>query len=437
MAVLGVFREFLRAREEASFNAANPETAQEWSVKAGTTGWHDIYSEVGGDPIQHHTPLIFSQGKSGTRALNDGTPVPGAQPPELGSLAMAVYPELIDLFLRANMGTESFTETAGVAAKSSVPFASLAALDTEPASEEQLKFVIASSTAASGAAINVIQSGVTVETITIPDSGSTVDGDYYMVGNVLTGAVNAVTFTVTGTVTSGMVVVSGIKYVDINHKSGATETSLVIEQAARVEVGSTNSEFFPGVKIPTLNFAYERDTLDGLLMMTATVNGLAPTTATSTTYGNHAALWYRPFAAWTGSVQFDDVANLEVVSANLTLESGTEHYNVSSGNQAPQGAVEGFQAFSGSITVKPLDTSRWDDYVAATKRKFELEFLTDFFINAATPYRFKFTCNSLYPEDYTRNQQGAAQGAEIPIRAIYNSTDAGAVQIDTRCRLPV
>ncbi len=95
------------------------------------------------------------------------------------------------------------------------------------------------------------------------------------------------------------------------------------------------------------------------------------------------------------------------------------------------------QAFFGTITVKPTDTTRWDDYLAATKRKFELEFLTDFFVNAATPYRVKFTVNSLYPEDYTRNQQGAAQGAEIPVRAIFNTTDGGAVQIDTRGRLPV
>lgn len=437
MAVLGIFREFLRVREEASFNAANPEIAQEWNIKDGTTGWHDIYAEIGGDPIQHHTPLIFSQGKSGSRSLNDGTPVVGAQPPELGTLTMAVYPELIDLFLRANMGTETFTETAGIAAKSIVVFASLATLDTQPTSDEQLKFVISASTAASGAAINVIQNAVTVETITIPDSGSSVDGDYYMIGNVADGSSNNVTFTITGTVTGGSVVVSGIKFIDINHKSGATEANLVVEQAGRVEEGAANSEFFPGVKTPTLNFAYERDTLDGLLMMTATVNGLQPTVAVSTTYGNHAALFYRPIAGWTGSVQFDDVANLEVVSANLTLESGTEHFNVSSGNQAPQGAIEGMQAFFGTITVKPSDTVRWDDYLAATKRKFELEFLTDFFVNAATPYRVKFTVNSLYPEDYTRNQQGAAQGAEIPVRGVFNTTDGGAVQIDTRGRLPV
>ncbi len=437
MTVQPIFKQFLRVRQEASYNAASPETAQNWNVKDGATGWIDLYDQIDGVGLQHHTPLIFPSGKSGSRAMNPAAPVAGAQGPELGTLTMPVYPELIDRFLRATMGTVSRVETAGVAAKSSVAFASLATLDTQPGDEEQLKFVIASSTAASGASINIIQSGVTVETITIPDSASTVDGDYYMQYRVLDGTVNNVTFTVAGSVTSGMVVVSGIKYVSNNHKSGATAPSLVIEQAARVEEGAANSEFFPGCKIPQLNFAYERGDTLNLLMATATVIGLKPTVSTSTTYDNAAALYYKPFAGWTCSAQFDDVANLEVVSANININSNDILYSVSSGAQAPTGAVEGLQEAFLTLTVLPIDTTRWDDYLAGTVRKLELEFLTPYYVNASTPYQFKLTFNSLYPEDYTRNIQDAAQGAEISFRAVYNTTDVGACQIDTRCRLPV
>jgi hypothetical protein len=397
----------------------------------------DLYNQVDGVGLQHRTPSIFPQGQSGTRAMNDAAPVAGAQEPSLGSLTMVVYPELIDWLLLASMGTVVRTETAGVAAKSSVAFASLATLDTQPASEEQLKFVIASSTAASGASINVIQNAVTVETITIPDSASSVDGDYYMKGNVEDGTVNNVTFTVAGTVTAGTVVVSGIKYIDNNHKVGATAPSLVIEQAARVEEGAANSEFFPGCKIPTLNFAYERGDALNLLLATAEVIGLAPTVAASTTFGNDAALIYKPFAGWTASVQIDDVANLEVVSANININSNDFLYSVSSGNQAPQGAVEGLQESFFSFTLLPLDTSRWDDYLASTVRKIEIEFLTPFFINATTPYQFKFTWNTVYPEDYTRSIADGAQGAEMTFRGVYNTTDVGSVQVDTRSRLPV
>jgi hypothetical protein len=432
-----IFKQFLRYRQEPSYNAANPETAQEWNIKAGANGWMDLYNQVDGVGLQHRTPSIFPQGQSGTRAMNDAAPVAGAQEPSLGSLTMVVYPELIDWLLLASMGTVVRTETAGVAAKSSVAFASLATLDTQPASEEQLKFVIASSTAASGASINVIQNAVTVETITIPDSASSVDGDYYMKGNVEDGTVNNVTFTVAGTVTAGTVVVSGIKYIDNNHKVGATAPSLVIEQAARVEEGAANSEFFPGCKIPTLNFAYERGDALNLLLATAEVIGLAPTVAASTTFGNDAALIYKPFAGWTASVQIDDVANLEVVSANININSNDFLYSVSSGNQAPQGAVEGLQESFFSFTLLPLDTSRWDDYLASTVRKIEIEFLTPFFINATTPYQFKFTWNTVYPEDYTRSIADGAQGAEMTFRGVYNTTDVGSVQVDTRSRLPV
>lgn len=437
MTVQPIFKQFLRYRQEASYNAANPETAQEWNIKAGANGWMDLYNQIDGVGLQHHTPSIFPQGQSGTRAMNDAAPVAGAQEPPLGTLDMVVYPELIDWMLLTSMGTVVRTETAGVAAKSSIAFASLATLDTEPGSEEQLKFVIASSTAASGASIQIIQSAVVVETITIPDSGSTVDGDYYMKGNVLDGSVNAVTFTIAGTVTSGMVVVSGIKYVSNNHKVGATAPSLVIEQAARVEEGAANSEFFPGCKIPQLQFAYERGDALNLLLATATIIGLAPTVGTSTTFGNDAALLYRPFAGWNCSVQIDDVANLEVVSANININSNDILYSVSSGNQAPQGAVEGLQESFFSFTLLPLDTTRWDDYLASQVRKIELEFLTPFFVNASTPYQFKITWNTVYPEDYTRNQQDAAQGAEMTYRGVYNTTDVGSVQVDTRCRLPV
>ncbi len=437
MAVQGIFKQYLRFRQEASYNAANPETAQNWNVKDGANGWMDLYNQIDGVGLQHHTPAIFAQGQSGTRTMNDAAPVAAAQEPPLGTLTMAVYPELIDWLLLASMGTVVRTETAGVAAKSSVAFASLATLDTQPASEEQLKIVIASSTAASSAVINIIQSGVTVETITIPDSGSTVDGDYYMQYRVLDGTSNNVTFTIAGTVTAGTVVVSGIKYVSNNHKVGTTSPSLVIEQAARVEEGAANSEFFPGCKIPTLNFAYERTDALNLLLATAEVVGLAPSVAASTTYDNAAALYYKPLAGWTATVQIDDVANLEVVSANININSNDFLYSVSSGNQAPQGAVEGLQESFFSFTLLPLDTTRWDDYLAATVRKIEIEFLTPYFVNASTPYQFKFTWNTIYPEDYTRNIADGAQGAEMTFRGVYNTTDVGAVQIDTRCRLPV
>lgn len=441
MAVIGQWKQFIRVRQEASFNAANPQTAQDWNVKAGATGWIDAVDQLDGAGLGPQYPLIFPSGKAGSPFENNMAPVAGALESALGSLTFAVYPELIDRWLRAAMGSVTRTPTAGTAAQASTAFASLASLTTQPSTKEQLKFVIASSTAASGAAINVIQNAVTVETIEIPDSASSVDGDYYTKG-AYDGSTNAITFSVDGTVTSGMVTVSGIKLVTAIHKFSTSDApSLVIEQAGRVEVGAGNSEFFPGCKIPTLNFAYQRTDVRALLLATAGVSGLIPTVATSTTYGDDAAAGskagYLPLAAWTGQVLVDDVAYSDVIAANLNLNSNDEHYSASSGNQSPTGALMGLRAFFGTLTVIPSGTTRWDDYKAATPRKIELRFLTPHYINATTPYKFSIIANSAYLETYTRNVQGVAQGAELAIRGVKNSTDGGPCQIETVSRLPV
>jgi hypothetical protein len=442
MTVLGHWRQYLRCRQEASFNAATPQTAKEWNHGLGAAiGWIDLVDQLDGAGLAPVTNLIFPSGKSGQRFVNNASPIAGAQTVQLGQLTMPVYPELIDRFLRATFGSVTRTPTAGVAAQASTAFASLATLTTQPSTLEQLKFVIVSSTASSAAVINIIQNAVTVETITIGTSVASVDGTYYSKGGY-DGSVNAITFTIGGTVTSGMVTVSGITKVASNHvfnTSGAP--SLVIEQAASIQEGSTNSEFFPGCKVPTLSFAYDRRAVDNILLATATINGLLPTVATSTGFGGDfiagSDAAYRPFAGWTGAMQIDDVADVEIISANLNINSNDEHYSTSSGLQAPTGAIEGLAEFFGTITIIPTATSRWDDYQAATGRKMELEFTTPHYITGTTGYQFKITCNSIYIESYTRAKEGAAQSAELTVRGVYNSTDAGPCQVDTISRLPV
>ncbi len=438
---LGQWKQYIRVREEASFNASNPQTANEWYQAAGAQGWLDALDDLNGAGLQSSTPLIFPSAKAGRRFMNNAAPVAGAQEVSLGSIVMPVYPELMIPWLRAILGTKTVTPTAGVAALSSTAFASVATLDTQPSTKEQLKFVIASSTAASGASIEIIQNSVTVETVEIPDSASSVDGSYYSKG-AYDGSVNAITFSVNGTVTSGTVVVSGIKSNATNLKfSSNPAASLVIEQAARVEEGSANSEFFPGCKIPTAAFAYDRRAADNLLLATLNINGLKPTVATSTTFAHDAAAGsvagYLPFAGWNGSLQIDDVADAEIVAANFNINSNDEHYAVSSGGQSPSGAIEGMAEFFGTFTVIPSSTTRWDDYQGAISRKLELEFLTPHYINATTPYQFKITCNNAYVQTYTRGNEGAAQSAEIAVRGVYNATDVGPCQVDIRSRMPV
>lgn len=446
MAALGSWRPFIRVREEASYNAATPGTAREWwhrtaTTLGGSTGWIDAVDSLDGAGLQSNAPLIFPSGKVGARFMNNMPPVAGSRLAELGSLTMPVVPELIIRWLSAIFATNTITPTAGIAALASTAFASVATLDTQPDSDEILVFTIASSTASSSAIINIIQDGVTVESINIGTSASTVDGVYYSKG-AYDGSVNAITFSVSGTVTSGMVVVSGVDYVSQNFKFAATAApSLVIEQANRVEVGSGNSEFFPGCKIPTMQLAYDRNAQDSLLIATLGILGLAPTVTTSTTYAGDAIAGsdagYLPIAGWTGAVQIDDVASYEIVSANININSNDELFSVSSGAQSPYAAAEGLAEFTADLTIIPQGTTRYDDFEDAVSRKVELEFLTPHFVNASTAYQFKITSNNAYVATYARANQSAVQSATMQLRGVYNATDAGPVQVDVRGRMPI
>lgn len=436
----GFWRQFLRCRIESSFGGANPQTANDWNqgvAPGGANGWIDIYDAVDGVGLVPNIPLIFPTGKSGVALMNTADPVPGAQEPGLGQLSFPVYPELSDRFLQTAMGVPTRTPTAGAAAQASTAFASLATLTAQPADNEQLSFTIASSTAASGASINIIQNGVTVETINIPDSASSVDGVYYMRGFVQDGTTNNVTFTVAGTVTGGMVTVAGISYVDVNFKVLTDKPSMVIEHAARVERGIANSEFYPGCKTPTLQFAYDRAAADNLWTLTAPINGLAPTVATKTTYADEASKYYRPLAGWNTTVTIDDVLNTEFISANINVNPNSEHFATSTGNRGPTQAVEGLLEAFGTFTTIPNNTDRWDDFDGGTPFKLEIEVLTPYFIEGSTPYRYKFTFNRAYIQTYERQAQGAAQGASLAFRGVRNDTDVGPCQVDVRGRLPV
>ncbi len=434
------WQQFWRVRTEASFDAASPEGGAEWNIGGnggGANGWMDLPVIRESDGLQPKNAVIYPSTASGNRAMNSAAPIAGADLVELGSLEMAFYPELCDRVLRALMGSVSRAETAGAAALASTVFASLATLDTQPNGTEQLKFTIASSTAASAAAINIIQNSVTVETITIGTSASSVDGVYYSKG-AYDGSTNAITFSVSGTVTSGTVVVAGVDYSTNEFTVGTTNPTLVIEQGGRVEAGSGNSEYFPGIVLPGATFNYDRSAADGLLMMTLNnILGIRPDTATAGTYQNDAAEYYKPFASWTGAVEIDGASNTEFVSAQININPNNELLQTSTGNQQPSGKIEGeFESF-GSFNILPTDTTFWDAFRNQTLTDVNITFTTPFFVVDSVGFSIAFNFTELTFSDYQRNRAGAALGSVLPWRAIYNTTDGGPVKVTTVCRMPV
>ena len=433
------YEQFWRIRTESAFDAASPEVGAGWNIGGnggGANGWMDLPVTRESDGLQPKTAVIYPSTASGTRAMNSALPLAGADLLELGNIEFAVYPELCDRIFRMVFGSVGRTPTAGTAALASTAFASVATLDTQSDGTEQLKFTIASSTAASAAAINIIQSAVTVETITIGTNAGTVDGDYYSKGGY-DGSSNAVTFTIAGTVTSGMVVIAGVDYTTNVFTAGATNPTGVIEQGGRPEAASGNSEYFPGIVIPTLVMNYDRSAPENLLMANATIAGVRPDTATAGTYANDAATYYRPIAGWTGAITVDAASYLEVISASITIQNNNALYAVSSGNQQPTGAQEGYIEAFGTMTILPADETRWDDYRNNTVRNVELTFTTPFYVVDTTGYQVKYEFTQMTFGDYTRNRQDPNLGAELPFRAIYNTTDSGPCKLTTICRMPV
>lgn len=438
MTAKATFSQFWRIRSEASFNAASPEGGAEWNIGGnggGANGWMDLPVVRESDGLQPKTTVIPPSTASGSRAMNAALPLAGADLFALGNLEMPVYPELLDRIFRGVFGTVARTPVAGTAALASTAFASLATLDTQPDGTEQLKFVIASSTAASAAVINIIQNAVTVETITIGTLGTTVDGDYYSKGGY-DGSSNDITFTIAGTVTSGMVVVSGVDKVTNVFTAGATAPTLVIEQGGRPEAASGNSEYFAGVVIPTLVLNYDRATPENLLMANATMLGVREDRATTGVYLDDAAEFYRPIAGWTGALTLDAAATTEFVAASITIQPNNELYAVSTGSQEPTNKIEGeFEVF-GEFTVLPGDETQFDAYRAQTVQDIEIAFTTPFFIVDSTGYQVKLEMTQCTFGDYTRNRQGQALGATIPFRAIFNDADSGPLKLTTVCRMP-
>ena len=438
------FLEYVRYRSEASYAAAAPQTAANWNI-GGNGGGANGFFEL---PVlktaeaQPKSPLIYPMTKSGSRHMHTALPVAGSNPPEqIGSYEFPIYPVLCDRLWRSVFGTVNRTETAGVAALASTAFASVATLDTQPATLEIFKFVIASSTAASSAAINIIQNGTIQETITIGTNAGTVNGSYYSKGGY-DGSVNAITFSIAGTVTSGMVVITGIKYVTNVFTIANTTPSLVFEQGGRLEAGSGNSEYFAGCVVPTLALNYARTDQQGLLMGNATILGQKPANATAGTYGNDAAkTWYRPFAAWTASLTLGGSPWLEVQAMTITLSPRTGLYEVSSGTQSPSGKIEGEFGIEGELTILPADNARFADYQAATARDINLTFTSPYMVNASTPFSLLFEIPQLTLGDYTRTQvavgEAIAQGATVPFVGVYDSAHSGGVRMTSIDRLPI
>lgn len=429
-----LWEQCFRGAFEASWGAGGG--TADWNIGGnggGATGWRDIAVVPGSVRINPTEAQIFAEYSASKRAMNQQPPVAGAYDSP-GSFEMSFIPELMYPFFKAVMGGVANVETAGSAALSSTAFASVATLDTQPDGTEVLKFVISSSTAASAAAINIIQNAATVETITIGTSASTVDGDYYSKG-AYDGSVNAITFSVDGTVTSGLVVISGVDYVTNTFTMANTNPSMQIEEGGQPK-SATNSSYYAGAVFTDLVLTFDRTAADGLLMATTNFMTKFPTFAAAGTWANDAALYYHPFAGVTASLTKGGAAFDKLVSLDLTITGGTTLFSVASGDQDKAGPDYAPSSLTGTFTILPEDATEWNAFVGQTVGDYHVVFTSPNSIVDSTKWTATIELTKTYIETYVENAQTNQFGAAMGIRTIDDATD-GIVKVTTVSRMPV
>lgn len=429
-----LWKQFFKAQFEATY-AGTVGTA-DWNIGGnggGANGFRDlavIPNSVRINPIETQ---VFLENASGKRALNQQAPVPGGYAID-GSFEMPFAPELIYPIFRATMGGVVNVETAGSAALAATAFASVATLDTQSDGTEVLKFVIASSTAASGAAINIIQSAVTVETITIGDNAGTVNGDYYSKG-AYDGSSAAITFTVEGTVTSGMVTISGVDFVTNTFTMATTVPSMKLEEAGQPK-SAANSMFYTGVAFKDFELTFDKTALDGLIMVTSNFASQFPVAASATTYGNDVATFYHPFAGWNATLTKNGSAFDKLQQLTLNVDGGTELFMVASGDQDPAGMMFGPQQVVPTFIILPEDGTEWDDFVGTTEADYTIILTSPNNIVDSTKWTTTIELTKSYIETYAENSVDTQFGAEMTMRTIEDSSD-GIIKITHVSRMPV
>ena len=429
-----LWEQFFKAQFEATFGGTVG--TADWNIGGnggGANGFRDLAVIPNSVRINPTETQTFLENAAGKRALNQQAPVPGAYEVN-GAFEMPFVPELIYPMFRAVMGGVANVETAGSAAQASTAFASLATLSTQPDGTELLKFVIASSTAAAAATIDIVQNAVTVETINIGTNAGSVDGDYYSKG-AYDGSVNAITFTIGGTVTAGMVTVSGVDLVTNTFTMATTVPSMKLEEAGQPK-SVANSGFYTGAAFKDFELTFDRTALDGLLMMTVNFNSQFFTAASATTYGNDVATFYHPFASWNVTLTKGGSAFDKVQSLSLAVDGGTELFVVASGDQDPGGMAFGPQQVTATFSILPEDATEWDAFVGQTVGDYHIIFTSPNDIVDSTKWTTTIELTKTYIETYAETTAETQFGADVAIRTIEDSSD-GIIKVTHVSRMPV
>lgn len=432
------WEQFFRVQTESSFGAGG--NSSEWwhGGNGGATGWMDMAVVPGAVRFTPNEVQIFPRYAAGKRAVNQQAPIAGAYEVS-GSLEMPVYPELIDRFIYACLGSVSRTETAGSMVLAAATFnTGTFTPGTQSNGSEQFKIVLTSPATFDSGAIALVQNSVTLETLSLGTNATTGSwgGNYYTRGGYTGGAgTSSISIIVSGAASGGTISASGVDKVTNVFTLGTSVVTLKIEEAGQPKSAS-NSMYYTGVVIPNLSFIFDRTALDGMLMCTATAASKFPSASTAGTFANDAKNYYYPTAGWTCAITKGGSAFEKLQGATININGNSQLFPVASGGQDASGAFAGEAEVTGTLTVLPEDATEWNAFTGQTVGDYELTFTLPQYIVDSTGWSIKFELTQLYIETYTENVNNELFGAELAFRTTDHSSD-GPVKVTTVSRMPV
>jgi hypothetical protein len=212
---------------------------------------------------------------------------------------------------------------------------------------------------------------------------------------------------------------NGSAYVHEFYMSRFTE-SLTLE--VDTVGGASGGKRVTGCKLS--NLTIEFNGAEGALAYTVQGQGKIATKVTAT---NPARTDNSPWQGWLGTVTCSGYA-AKIVTGSLTLERPLSGYHTMNNTQDRLGTSTGTLAVSGRLTCIFENMVMWDNFKSHLNQSFVIAFSAG---SGATEKTLTFTATSMGLADGAFELDRSSEGllVNIPIRALYNTTDQGPLAI--------
>tara|TARA_Y100000310_G_scaffold317924_1_gene371375 strand:+ start:429 stop:1379 length:951 start_codon:yes stop_codon:yes gene_type:complete len=222
----------------------------------------------------------------------------------------------------------------------------------------------------------------------------------------------------------GSVSVSGSTVFTHTFVQGDTPGSLTVEEDVS-DAAANLALQFTGARAGELGFSFDAGT--GVLEFTSSWMSKIPTKVTGASPAVSGTLT-EPWGGWRGTVASSGLTSI-IVSADFTLSRELQPVYTAQNSQEPFAIMQGPLSFEGRLVLAAEDLTEFDTWKAHTEQSFVIAFTTG---SGDARNSFQITATVLNlangPFEIDRSAAGVVFG--LPVLGLWNSTDAGPVQIE-------